>query len=226
MDAVGTVASSAPLRELDMSSPFDIVCSYIENIHVSMDVPYWGAIMLGTVSLRLLILPVALRIMQNGARLAHVQPLVKEKVDEANKHKDDKELYTKLMLEATGIYKEHNVNPVLSLVLPFVQMPLFVSFFFGLQRMGEIYPDYATGGTAWFTDLTLVDPTYALPIINGLTFFLVFESNNELKSRQPQMMVFFRVMALAMIPITSSFQSVRVVTEYVLRWRCLDTTVF
>jgi YidC/Oxa1 family membrane protein insertase len=192
-----------------MSDPFDLVCSYINNIHVAWDVPYWHSIMIGTLGLRLVILPVALRTMQNAGRLAVVQPLVKAKVDEANANKDDKELYTKLMLEGRDIYAQHNVNPVLSLLLPFVQMPLFVSFFFGLQRMVEIFPDYTSGGTLWFENLAVADPTYMLPIINGFTFFLVFESNSDLKAKQPQMMIFFRAMALFMIPITATFQSVR-----------------
>ena len=204
-----TEGAGAMLRELDMMHPFDMVCSYINNIHVACDVPYWGAIMMGTVTLRVFILPIAIRIMQNGGRLAVVQPLVKAKVDEAQRHKDDKELHSKLMLEAAGIYKEHNVNPLLSVMLPFVQMPLFVSFFFGLQRMGEVYPDYNTGGTLWFENLTAIDPTYMLPLLNGLTFFLVFETNPDLKNRQPQMMIFFRAMALLMVPITANFQSVR-----------------
>lgn len=197
-------------RELVTTDPFDLVCSYVNNIHVALDVPYWQSIMIATLGLRLLILPVAIRTMQNGARLAIVQPLVKEKVDEAQANKDNKELHAKLMLEARDIYAQHKVNPVLSLLLPFVQMPLFVSFFFGLQRMQEIYPDYISGGTMWFENLAVADPTYMLPIINGFTFFLVFESNSDLKAKQPQMMIFFRAMAVLMIPITANFQSVRV----------------
>jgi hypothetical protein len=208
-DGIESALSSAVGRDLVMSDPFDLVCSYINNIHVAWDVPYWHSIMIGTLGLRLVILPVALRTMQNAGRLAVVQPLVKAKVDEANANKDDKELYTKLMLEGRDIYAQHNVNPVLSLLLPFVQMPLFVSFFFGLQRMVEIFPDYTSGGTLWFENLAVADPTYMLPIINGFTFFLVFESNSDLKAKQPQMMIFFRAMALFMIPITATFQSVR-----------------
>ena len=36
-------------------------------------------------------------------------------------------------------------------------------------------PSLAEGGTLWFTDLTVADPSYALPILAGLSFLATIE---------------------------------------------------
>jgi YidC/Oxa1 family membrane protein insertase len=36
-------------------------------------------------------------------------------------------------------------------------------------------PSLAEGGTLWFTDLTVADPTYALPILAGVSFLATIE---------------------------------------------------
>lgn len=55
-------------------------------------------------------------------------------------------------------------------------MPLFVSFFMGLRGMANVPVDsMRTGGLFWFTDLTLPDPYYLLPILTSATMWLTIE---------------------------------------------------
>lgn len=46
--------------------------------------------------------------------------------------------------------------------------------------MVEKVPSFKVGGAYWFTDLTTPDPSYALPILTGLTFLATVEVSNLL----------------------------------------------
>ena len=55
-------------------------------------------------------------------------------------------------------------------------MPLFISFFFALRGMAYApLESLKTGGLFWFTDLTVVDPYYALPILACVSFLINIE---------------------------------------------------
>ena len=70
------------------------------------------------------------------------------------------------------IYKRHGVNPVATMfMVPFFQLPVFMSFFWGIRGMAELpVESMKTGGLYWFTDLTIPDPAYVLPLVACLTF--------------------------------------------------------
>lgn len=58
----------------------------------------------------------------------------------------------------------------------FFQLPIFLSVFVGIRQMANLpVESMATGGIAWFTDLTIPDPYYALPLITMTTFFITIE---------------------------------------------------
>jgi len=45
-------------------------------------------------------------------------------------------------------------------------MPVFLSVFIGLRQMANLpVESMRTGGTAWFTDLTVPDPYFILPLM-------------------------------------------------------------
>lgn len=55
-------------------------------------------------------------------------------------------------------------------------MPFFLSFFFGLRGMAELpVESLRTGGILWFSDLTIPDPTYILPVLTCLTMYITIE---------------------------------------------------
>jgi membrane protein insertase Oxa1/YidC/SpoIIIJ len=54
--------------------------------------------------------------------------------------------------------------------MPLVQAPIFISFFFGIRKMAELpVGSMKAGGALWFTDLTIPDPLYILPVTLGLS---------------------------------------------------------
>lgn len=55
-------------------------------------------------------------------------------------------------------------------------MPVFVSFFISLRQMANVPVDsLRDGGMWWFTDLTVPDQYFALPVITSLTLWATIE---------------------------------------------------
>lgn len=67
-----------------------------------------------------------------------------------------------------AIKDRHNVQLWQSL-LPMAQFPVYISFFFGLQKIDSIFPSIESGGTLWFSNLSAADPTMILPIASSAT---------------------------------------------------------
>ena len=93
-------------------------------------------------------------------------------------------------------------------------MPIFIGMFFGLKKMPTIFPEtLSDGGMFWFTDLTVPDPLYILPVLSTATFFGLIEIGKEqmmMSQRGPQgamMLNFFRAMALFSLPVCISFEA-------------------
>jgi len=71
-------------------------------------------------------------------------------------------------------------NPLQSLLLPVVQFPTFMSMFFALKKIPEVYPEeIATGGILWFHNLAASDPYLILPLISAGSFLAMIESTKE-----------------------------------------------
>ena len=55
-------------------------------------------------------------------------------------------------------------------------MPVFLSVFVGLRSMANLpVESMTTGGIFWFTDLTVTDPFYALPVLTMTTLLATIE---------------------------------------------------
>jgi YidC/Oxa1 family membrane protein insertase len=82
----------------------------------------------------------------------------------------------------------------------------FASFFFGLKAMGEHYPTWSQGGTAWFTDLSALDTTYILPVITAVTFLATTEAAavDSTDPKSAQMRMAMRALSIAMLPISAT----------------------
>lgn len=106
--------------------------------------------------------------------------------------------------------KEKQVNPFKNMVVPLAQAPLFISFFMGLRGMANTPVDsMRQGGLFWFTDLTVCDPYYLLPIITSATMYLTIELGSDsarLSSQNMQTMKYvLRALPLVILPFTVKF---------------------
>ena len=84
------------------------------------------------------------------------------------------------------------------------------------------------GGALWFTDLTVADPTYALPILCSLSFLATVElgAADGMQGQPPEtlkrMKMMMRILAIVIVPFTASMPAVRisVLVSRPLRWCC------
>ncbi|XP_062350054.1 uncharacterized protein LOC134044724 isoform X1 [Cinclus cinclus] len=79
-------------------------------------------------------------------------------------------------------------------------------------RASQLQEQFSSGGVLWFTDLTVPDSTWILPVSLGLVNLLVveiFASQRKMPVSQFQKLVtnFFRVVSVVMIPIAATVPS-------------------
>jgi len=213
--ATGTDKALSDLGELasmGLGSPYTPVGwvqNILETIHVGVGLPWWGSIVCTTVAFRLLVFPITKKVMVNQIKMHNMKPELDE-FQERIKHQRNLSNPAdgeKIKAEMWALYKKHDCKPVQALTLPFIQIPLFMSFFFGLRGMAYApVESFTTGGMLWFTDLTVADPYCALPITCALAMITALElgsleSGVQMEQQAIMMKTFFRVMCLMIIPI-------------------------
>lgn len=79
-------------------------------------------------------------------------------------------------MELSQLMRSNNVNPLKNMLVPMAQAPIFLSYFIGIRRMVNApVESLHTGGMLWFSDLTIADPYYMLPLITCSTLFLTIQ---------------------------------------------------
>nr|CAD7449113.1 unnamed protein product [Timema bartmani] len=112
--------------------------------------------------------------------------------------------------ETVMFMKEKGVNPLKNMLVPLAQAPLFISFFMGLRGMSNVpVESMRTGGLFWFTDLTLPDQYYLLPLITSATLYLTIELGTDsarLGSTNMQTMRYvLRALPICILPFIINF---------------------
>ena len=211
-------ASEAAGSELVLGNwPSDYALTAIEMIHTSLDVPYWAAIVGTTLVIRSALLPLSVLTMTHAARMSKAKPEIEVIQQRMNAETEQAKkagvpgnasrvaLYQRQM---TAIMAKHKCRPVFIFLFPLTQLPIFTSMFFGLQKI-ELLPHATTGGALWFTDLTVRDPYFVLPVATAGLFFLMVETGADGVPQQSgtgrTFRNFMRGMAFMMIPFTYSF---------------------
>jgi len=199
-----------------MLNPAGWIRDALEAIHVGMGIPWWGTIMLTTACLRLALFPLVVRMQAHNSRMSAIQDQQKvlmEKMTES-KGRGDQQAGQVYAAQLAQLWKEHDVHPVRSLGLPLLQMPLFLAFFFAIRKLVALpVPQLKEGGLAWFTDLTVADPYYILPVTSMALTLAVMQMGADgtgtNKSRQNQHTInVFRVATVLAIPFVAHMASV------------------
>jgi YidC/Oxa1 family membrane protein insertase len=123
----------------------------------------YGIAIIGvTVVIKIVLLPLTLKQDKSMKDMKKIQP----KIDALReKYKSNPEELNKQTME---LYKEHKVNPFGSCLPLVVQMPILFGLFGVLRQV----PEAVTNVNFLMWDLTVPDPIYILPILNGaVTFF-------------------------------------------------------
>lgn len=154
-------------------TPVGVLQTLLEFVHSTLHLPWWVAIAGTTIAIRLALFPLAVKMQINAAKIANINPQAQLLHKQLMEYKmsGDKQAEAEQGMKLLKLYQENNCHPAKMFIMPFAQMPVFISFFMALRGMARLPVDsLKTGGTMWFTDLTIPDPTYALPLIACATF--------------------------------------------------------
>ncbi|XP_071885809.1 LOW QUALITY PROTEIN: mitochondrial inner membrane protein OXA1L [Anas platyrhynchos] len=191
--------------------PVGLVQGALQGLHLHAGLPWWAAIVMGTLGARVLLLPLVLRGQREAARLGvHLPQLQRlhQRLAEARRGSDRLQV-TRAYAELAAYQRRHDVHPLRGFLVPLVQTPLFVSFFLALQQMAAApHPGLQRGGLGWFPDLTAPDPFYALPLLVTASTWLVLELGAETGVSSPgagAMRQVLRVMPLLVLPFVLHF---------------------
>ncbi|TPX34574.1 hypothetical protein SmJEL517_g02870 [Synchytrium microbalum] len=220
-------------------TPIEICQFALESFHAIpyLNQPWWASIMVFTVLVRAgTTLPLARLQYTRTRRLAGIQPILaawKEALTMREKIKRDaggsgadygvvsQAVTTELRQKASELYKQHNCHPIKTFLLPWIQIPVFITMSLTLRSMSAYplpfmttseapIPGFKAGGELWFTDLTLPDPTWILPVCLGL----LHNTNLKLQAeRFPNAVNFqrfntaLRVLMLVLVPLMAQAPS-------------------
>ena len=122
---------------------------------------FGGAIMLLTLSIRLVMFPVAQRQFASMAQMRVVQPKLKALQE---RHKDDK---PRLQTETMALYKSEKINPLAGCLPIVLQIPIFYALYKVLLLSVDIrHKPFVL----WIRDLSAPDPLHILNLFGLLPF--------------------------------------------------------
>jgi YidC/Oxa1 family membrane protein insertase len=142
---------------------------------------YGVAIILLTMSVRVLFIPLTHKSYRSMKAMQAVQPKVAAL---QKKYKDNKEQLNREMLE---LYRQHKVNPFGGCLPSLLQVPVFVALFNVLYTTIELRQ---APFMLWIRDLSDKDPYYILPILMGITMVVQQKLQpSQMDPRQARLML-------------------------------------
>lgn len=199
-------------------SPVGLLQQALEFLHISCDLPWWGAIVVTTICMRVLVTPLVIIAQRNAANMTRVLPEMEQiqvKLTEARQMGNATES-ARYSQESVQLMDRENVNPLKYMIVPMAQAPIFLSYFIGIRRMVNApVESLHTGGLLWFTDLTIPDPYYILPLITCstllLTIHLGVDGMNPNMTNGHIVKYVFRAMPVVLFPFIMNFPTAMVV---------------
>ena len=172
---IPSTLSVAPLNYGDLAAlgfshwtPAGIAQWTMELIQVSSGISWFWTIVVATVLARLVVVPLSLGGVRASAKLAPHQPRLMELRDQLQKTGglgENPIAVQRITLQQKKIYEEAGVSLLAPIATPLAQVPTSMGMFFGIRSLCNLpLEQLKTGGFGWITDLTIADPTYALPL--------------------------------------------------------------
>ena len=140
-----------------------LVVNILIWMHDRLSLAYGWVLIIFGVLVRGLLWPLNQRAMESSIRMQAVAPLLKQVQD---RHKNEPE---RLQREMMRLYKEHNVNPLGGCLPMLLPMPVLFALFFVFANTIE----FRGVPFLWLPDLSRADPYYIIPIVMGLSMFVL-----------------------------------------------------
>ncbi|GAB3533689.1 membrane protein insertase YidC [Photobacterium proteolyticum] len=143
-----------------IASPLHMLLSFIQGIVVN-----WGvAIMMLTFIVRGAMYPLTKAQYTSMAKMRMLQPKLQAMRERLG---DDRQRMSQEMME---LYKKEKVNPLGGCLPILLQMPIFIALYWSLMESVELRHSPFFG---WIHDLSAQDPYYILPILMGVSMFMI-----------------------------------------------------
>lgn len=159
----------------------------------------WGlAIIVLTITVRILLLPLAYKGMKSMKHMSKLSPRMKVLRE---KYKDNKERLNK---EMALLYKRNKVNPVGGCLPLIAQIPIFIALYWALLPAIELrhQPFFF-----WIQDLSVADHTLVLPLLMGVSMFIQQRITPMAVGADPAQQMIMRWLPLVFVMFFLTFPS-------------------
>ncbi|KAM3866953.1 cytochrome c oxidase assembly protein COX18, mitochondrial [Diretmus argenteus] len=221
-DWYSSIADSAPVHLAEQA---------FVNVQQMTGLPWWLSIMFTTLTLRTLVtLPLAAyqiaiiaKVEALQAEIAEMAKRLRYEVSVRGKERGWTEKHCRYQFNKnmrriiSQLYIRDNCHPFKASLLVWVQLPMWISLSMALRNLSldqshtVLQAELALGGALWFSDLTLPDSTWILPVCLGLTNLLIIEmltlEKVEVSRFQKILTNVMRGISLLLIPITAAMPS-------------------
>src|SRR5690242_17570422 len=134
-------------------------------------IPNWGwAIVALTLILNMLLFPLRISGYKTTLKMQRVAPEIKAIQERYKKYKINDPKKAEMNKEVMAIYSREGINPVGGCIPQLLQFPIWFGLYRALQGTIELRHAPWFG---WITDLSAKDPYYILPLLMGLSMYLV-----------------------------------------------------
>lgn len=140
--------------------------------------PWWGAIIATTVTLRLALFPAHLKTHIVGIKTHNLLPETQRIQAKINEALSDGDSYNVSLNRAklALLFKEHGLSMSDRLAPALLQVPFYMTVFFLLRQLSSLpVESLLTGGTCWFPNLSTPDPYYILPALTCASMLAIVE---------------------------------------------------
>jgi len=156
-------------------------------------IPNWGwAIVVLTIVINALLFPLRMSSYKTTMKMQRVGPEIKAIQEKYKKYKMNDPRKAEMNKEVMAIYSREGVNPVGGCIPQLLQMPIWFGLYRALQATIELRHAAWFG---WITDLSAKDPYYILPLLMGLSMYLMSKMTpmTVTDAQQAQMMKFMPI---------------------------------
>jgi YidC/Oxa1 family membrane protein insertase len=166
-------------------------------MHEHLYLTYGLVLVVFGILIRIVLWPLNQKAMRANMKLQEVQPLMK---DIQERYKNDPQ---KMQQEMFKLYKEYNVNPLGGCWPMLLPMPVLFALFFVFQNAIELR------GTSflWIPDLSRPDPLYVIPLLMGVSMYVLTKVGQVGMEPNPQMKMMLYMMPVMMTGMFLFFPS-------------------
>jgi YidC/Oxa1 family membrane protein insertase len=157
-------------------------------------IPNWGwTIVVLTLVINSLLFPLRISSYKTTLKMQRVAPEIKAIQERYKKYKLNDPKKQEMNKEVMAIYSREGINPVGGCFQMFLQMPIWI----GLNRALSYAIEMRHAPWLWVRDLASKDPYFILPVLMGLSMYLVSKMT-PMTATDPQQQTMLKVMPLTM----------------------------